>query len=631
MPLYHLVSDGQLPHYRSVRFGNRTPSAFRRDLIDLQSTGRGLSLDEVIACARGDAEPEPDAFFLSIDDGIRECRELMAPILEEVGVPATFFVLPSVLDNKDVFWRHKAFLLVDRIASASDRIDEPRVREAFAAHAVQASTDVKSSVLAIPYRARGLLDDLARILELDFEAFLRDQRPYLTTEDVLALRRDGFSIGAHSVDHPRYLELELDEQLQQTRDSIHAVRRILGECTSFAFPFHDALVSRRFFDELHTDREIRVTFGTSAPYLDEIPTNLQRHFVEAASYGRDDQWTPIWQIAEDWRRRAAALRGSRTLVRPPHPVRVYSAGELAIASASEATRDLPIARNQARAIATNPRGRDNEPALLVMTRQDKVIAHLAFLSGAIASGGQERPVAWAAGPWVDPDVADATVAPSLMTGGIVLYALTDQGRVGVAAITPGRSTTSESFPVTIERTAQVLRVDPGEIEGVAEPTLDFEYVTEIDDATAGLLAGNGHTRQDVAWALRHPWVTGARVIAIKLYDDQRRVTAFVILQALDRIVCVGCAVHARAERDRVAALIALHVRRLRAETLALADADLADAIERALVTAGRTDQSFAVHLGSDLPGNALDPLAPILVPPLAEWLIASAAQASDRE
>ena len=38
------------------------------------------------------------------------------------------------------------------------------------------------------------------------------------SEQVIELLKLGHAVGAHSIDHPRYADLSLEEQLHQTRD-----------------------------------------------------------------------------------------------------------------------------------------------------------------------------------------------------------------------------------------------------------------------------------------------------------------------------------------------------------------------------------------------------------------------------
>jgi peptidoglycan/xylan/chitin deacetylase (PgdA/CDA1 family) len=65
-----------------------TPEALARQIEVLARIGRFVSLEEVF-----DRDPAPGLrFWLSFDDGYRDNAEILPPILERLGVPATLFI-----------------------------------------------------------------------------------------------------------------------------------------------------------------------------------------------------------------------------------------------------------------------------------------------------------------------------------------------------------------------------------------------------------------------------------------------------------------------------------------------------------------------------------------------------------
>ncbi|KKL68983.1 hypothetical protein LCGC14_2119570, partial [marine sediment metagenome] len=97
--------------------------------------------------------------------------------------------------------------------------------------------DLQSRIRSIAYQQRHLLDELGRVLAYDFQEYAASVQPYLTSEQIRDLIRDGFSIGAHSVDHPLYSALSLTEQLNQTWGSLHSMsKQFQYTCQAFAFP-----------------------------------------------------------------------------------------------------------------------------------------------------------------------------------------------------------------------------------------------------------------------------------------------------------------------------------------------------------------------------------------------------------
>jgi peptidoglycan/xylan/chitin deacetylase (PgdA/CDA1 family) len=136
----------------------------------------------------------------------------------------------------------------------------------------------------IYYRQRHILDELAPILRCDFPAYVHSAQPYLTSPQVADLMSRGFAIGAHSVDHPLYTELDLAEQLQQTRQSLAWLsQHFRYECQSFAFPYQDAGVSPDFFAQAFQGGSLKVSFGIGRLRPHFYRRNLPRFSMERTS------------------------------------------------------------------------------------------------------------------------------------------------------------------------------------------------------------------------------------------------------------------------------------------------------------------------------------------------------------
>jgi peptidoglycan/xylan/chitin deacetylase (PgdA/CDA1 family) len=108
-----------------------------------------------------------------------------------------------------------------------------------------------------------MVDAVAHALDYDFGAYLCDNEPYLTSEQVHKLIHMGFTIGAHSVDHPRYSTIGLEEQVDQTLTSIRFLRqRFALGYGAFAFPNGDDNLSPDFFDRIFASGDVAVSFGS---------------------------------------------------------------------------------------------------------------------------------------------------------------------------------------------------------------------------------------------------------------------------------------------------------------------------------------------------------------------------------
>ncbi len=308
LPYYHMVSDEAAPHLRHL-YAYKSTAQFKADLEFFLAHCRPISLDDFWVHLHQDRPLPKRSFLLSFDDGFREMAEVVAPILKAKGVPAVFFVNSAFVDNRELCFHHKISLLLERVQARP----ELGLREKLSAQMGEAagnSGDLAARLRKISYAERGILDRVAGGCGLNFDQFLARQRPYLSSEQIHSLLRDGFGIGAHSVDHPFYGDLPLEEQLRQTRESLRYLEEQFGvKQRAFAFPHSDAGVSRAFFDRLAADGPV-ATFGTAGLLRDPRRGHFQRFSME--KNGGSARQIFAWQSARCWYRNSFPATGSQT-------------------------------------------------------------------------------------------------------------------------------------------------------------------------------------------------------------------------------------------------------------------------------------------------------------------------------
>ncbi|MFN3404337.1 MAG: polysaccharide deacetylase family protein [Cytophagaceae bacterium] len=244
MPTYHLIDDEEnVPHVNRL-YPVRNRKFFLRD-IEFFSQFNFLSLQDIIKIAKGEKKIDKPSVFISFDDGFRQVHDVVAPILIQKGIPATVFLNSSTLDNKDLMFRNKASLIMNLISGRDFSIKEFNEKSGMR---MESKSDLSSFVRSIRYFQKEKLDEIARFAGVDFNDFLKSYRPYLNSEQVRNLLTSGFDIGAHSIDHPLYSEIPLEEQVRQTTTNINFLKEKFGiNSCSFAFPFTDNGVQNSFF------------------------------------------------------------------------------------------------------------------------------------------------------------------------------------------------------------------------------------------------------------------------------------------------------------------------------------------------------------------------------------------------
>lgn len=279
LPYYHMVSDSDVEHVSGL-YSYRNVRQFKADLEFFLRSYCPVGLDDVVACLDGRGRLPKRCFLLTFDDGFRENHDIVAPILNAQGVPAVFFLISSTIDNRELCYPQKKSLLV-RAASTFENSPAKLAAAEILTRAGANGPHLASAIRATTYRQRHVLDELAPVLGCDFAAYIASTQPYLTSVQIRDLLRRGHSIGAHSVDHPLYTELDLDEQLMQTREGVRWLsERFSCEHRAFAFPYRDAGVTLEFFERAFSGGQLQVSFGTGGMCRHFFSRNLPRFSME---------------------------------------------------------------------------------------------------------------------------------------------------------------------------------------------------------------------------------------------------------------------------------------------------------------------------------------------------------------
>lgn len=278
LPFYHIVSDNRKIEYVRHLYTYRSVKEFKNDIDFFLRNYSPITLADLLEGLRNSRKLPKNPFLLTFDDGFREIHDIIAPILKKKGVSAIFFLTWDFLDNKKLSYRHKASILIERYHRSGNSDAKDKTRNILLKNGKE-STDFKTSILSVRYDERILLDDIALLLDVDFNQYLSKNKPYLDSQQVEKLITDGFSIGAHSVDHPLYSEVSLEEQLYQTRKSVMLIadRFSLGYRV-FACPYSDCGVSKDYFRQ--TFRYLDASFGTAGMMKDIYHRNFQRLRME---------------------------------------------------------------------------------------------------------------------------------------------------------------------------------------------------------------------------------------------------------------------------------------------------------------------------------------------------------------
>jgi peptidoglycan/xylan/chitin deacetylase (PgdA/CDA1 family) len=213
---YHRVDEPDARPLLDPALLSAAPAEFERQIAHVATRHRALSLSELLAIRRGEAELPERAVLVTFDDAYRDFAENAWPVLRRHGVPATLFVPTAYPGDRDRrFWW-------DRLhAAVISKEGQTPFRK------------LSAEVSALPHA-----DAMRRVDELVGELGEVDPGDVVLSWDELrALAGEGVELAAHTQTHPRLDRLPVDEAVAEVRGSLADLERETGSApAAFAYP-----------------------------------------------------------------------------------------------------------------------------------------------------------------------------------------------------------------------------------------------------------------------------------------------------------------------------------------------------------------------------------------------------------
>ena len=227
---YHRVSDDQHPFFPG------TPvSLFRRQMEVLRRRFTVGPLVELAERARRGNVPN-NAVAITFDDGYRDNFTSAFPILKELGLPATIFLVTQALDENGLIWHDRVFDAFHRTSNDELRFENETLPQGSHAERERALASVLTYVRgSTPEERERAIEVLLRALGVES----RCGGPWekLRWDEVREMARSGIDFGAHTLDHPILKHVGLEEARRQIRGSKERIEAELrAPIGTFAYP-----------------------------------------------------------------------------------------------------------------------------------------------------------------------------------------------------------------------------------------------------------------------------------------------------------------------------------------------------------------------------------------------------------
>jgi peptidoglycan/xylan/chitin deacetylase (PgdA/CDA1 family) len=291
-----------VPHVQHYKFLDT--KQFEQDLHYLENHFRYLTYEEIVESRSTAEKGAGSGVCLTFDDGFAECTSVVGPILLRHRATCIFFVVTDFIDNQAVFFETRASLCVDAVLRHP--VDE--VETIFADLGLLTKLHVAEEtyrnvipkqmarywsrferrvrpmliwlLMSGPDEAQ-LVDEICRRLHVDIDGYLKTKTPYLSREQILQLRSDGFTIGAHSRSHGRLQNLPFDQAEREIVESCRIIRDLTGQTSvPFAFPYFGGGFDRLWLARIREQYPFVGLFFDTQGQRRDAPIVVQRMFGE---------------------------------------------------------------------------------------------------------------------------------------------------------------------------------------------------------------------------------------------------------------------------------------------------------------------------------------------------------------
>jgi peptidoglycan/xylan/chitin deacetylase (PgdA/CDA1 family) len=257
--------DRLMPRRMTILFGHCVDAPHCNGFLPADMKIRAENLDGTVAwlsrhysvTSIGDGEQRlragrgPSVVALSFDDGYRDNRTDLLPLLERHGARATVFLETRPLDEGVINWSHKYHWALER--TTTEQVVRRHLelgRDPVALEGLRAALAEGRGEDRLRYQAKRVLkydadpqdrdaviDQIFREQGGDEPALCRSL--YMTWEDARALRDAGFELGGHTVNHVILSRLARGAAEAEIRGCREALERELGpgSARTFAYPF----------------------------------------------------------------------------------------------------------------------------------------------------------------------------------------------------------------------------------------------------------------------------------------------------------------------------------------------------------------------------------------------------------
>jgi peptidoglycan/xylan/chitin deacetylase (PgdA/CDA1 family) len=235
--MYHSVMEdpgsqeaylGEIIHSRKV---------FRAQMELLARRFRPTSLDEVGRFVKGEEELPDRAVVVTFDDGYTDNYEIAAPVLNEMGVPATFYATVDCVERRTLPWPAR-LRFIFRNTKKTRWTDSSGAIWPLSSNQEREKALLRSCDECCPLTDTVQENYVVNLTEeLDAQVPAESGALMMSYDQMRALLKQGHIVGSHTMTHPNMAFVKPEVARRELTESKQRLEQELGGAVShFAYP-----------------------------------------------------------------------------------------------------------------------------------------------------------------------------------------------------------------------------------------------------------------------------------------------------------------------------------------------------------------------------------------------------------
>jgi peptidoglycan/xylan/chitin deacetylase (PgdA/CDA1 family) len=232
--MYHSVMDPAAGQNTLGRIMHR-PEVFRGHMEIIARYYDPVSMNDVLRFVRGEGNLPSRAVAVTFDDGYVDNYQIAAPILDSVGVPATFYVAVNSIETGAPPWPARL-----RYAFFSTRVDHWTDHRGINRSLTTGDEREQAVLHASDYCATlsgGVQHDFLTSLESELKSGEQKHGLMMNWDHIRRLASRGHLIGSHTMTHPNLAQIPEEEARFELSESKRRLEAALGfPIVHFSYP-----------------------------------------------------------------------------------------------------------------------------------------------------------------------------------------------------------------------------------------------------------------------------------------------------------------------------------------------------------------------------------------------------------